>query len=313
VKILITGSRGVVGAKLVEVLLERGHLVVGVDLLHYIRTYPENSSERFEYHRADIGEYRQISGVIDAFEPDIVYNCAAEFGRWNGEGYYEQVWKSNVIGMKHIIRLQEKRGFRLVHCSSSEVYGDYEATMFEDVLQNHAIEQLNDYALSKRVNEIQIANSIKANSTESVLVRIFNTYGPGEWYHPFRSVNCIFTYRLLTGQPITVYSGHTRSSTYVDDCVNGLANIADNFYSGKVYNLACEDHHTIERLAELIVKEAGADPDLIQRSKHSEPMTTMHKRVRSTQAQQDLSFTATVSLEEGVHRTVAWMRKFYDL
>ena len=56
----------------------------------------------------------------------MVYNCAAEFGRWNGEDYFEQVWKSNLIGLKNIIRLQEKHDFKLIHFSSSEVYGDYE-------------------------------------------------------------------------------------------------------------------------------------------------------------------------------------------
>ena len=99
--------------------------------------------------------------------------------------------------MKNIIRLQEEIGFKLVHCSSSEVYGDYRNVMYEELLDNVAINQMNDYAMSKRVNEMQIKNSNTMFNTESVVVRIFNTYGPGEWYHPFRSVNCLFTYNLL--------------------------------------------------------------------------------------------------------------------
>ena len=130
-KILITGVLGVVGSKLEEVLLSRGHEVFGVDLMHTDRNYGHGLGKvsNDNYFRCDIGEYRQIKDVIEHVSPDLVYNCAAEFGRWNGEDYFEQVWKSNLIGLKNIIRLQEKLDFKLIHFSSSEVYGDYERKM----------------------------------------------------------------------------------------------------------------------------------------------------------------------------------------
>ena len=60
------------------------------------------------YVRCDVGEYRQLQRLFESMGPfDYVYHCAAEFGRWNGEDYYENLWKSNVIGTKHVIRLQE--------------------------------------------------------------------------------------------------------------------------------------------------------------------------------------------------------------
>ena len=224
-KILITGVLGVVGSKLEEILLSRGHKVFGVDLHHTNRVYGHGLGKLKDenYFRCDISEYRQISEVIEHVKPDLVYNCAAEFGRWNGEHFYEKVWKSNAIGLKNIIRLQEKMKFKLVHCSSSEVYGDYRNVMYEDLLNNVAITQMNDYAMSKRVNEMQIQNSKTLFDTETVVVRIFNTYGPGEWYHPFRSVNCLFTYNLLNGKDITCFKGHTRTSTYVYDCARTIS------------------------------------------------------------------------------------------
>ena len=53
----------------------------------------------------------------------------------------------------------------------------------------HEIKQMNDYAMSKWVNEMQVRNSAIQYGTESVVVRLFNTYGPGEYYSPYRSVN----------------------------------------------------------------------------------------------------------------------------
>ena len=314
-RILVTGSLGVVGSKLREVLESRGHSVFGADLYHTNARYGHGLGkvDNDNYFRCDISEYRQIQDVVEHVKPDLVYNCAAEFGRWNGENFYEKVWKSNAIGFKNIIRLQEKHGFKLVHTSSSEVYGDYSDIMYEDVLNKVPIDQMNDYAISKRVNEMQVKNSMTMYDTQSVMVRLFNTYGPGEWFHPFRSVNCLFTYNLLHGLPITLYRGHTRTSTYIYDCVRTLANIADNFKPGETYNIASDHHHSIEELIEWIVKETGANPNLVTYDEKSEILTTKDKYVNSEKAREDLNHEDTTSLQDGVKKTVDWMREYYGV
>ena len=313
-KILVTGVLGVVGSKLKEVLSERGHDVFGIDLFHTNENYGHGLGKvkADNYFRCDISSYRQLDTVVNYVKPDLVYNCAAEFGRWNGEHFYEQVWNTNAVGTKNIIRLQEKLGFKLVHTSSSEVYGDYQDVMYEDVMKNIAIDQMNDYAMSKRVNEMQIKNSKIMYDTESVVVRIFNTYGDGEWYHPFRSVNCVFTYNLLHNKPITVFKGHRRTSTYVYDCVNTIANIVDNFIPGETYNIASDTLHTIEELTDIILKHTGVNSNLVS-YKDSEILTTKDKLVNIDKARRDLNHENSISLDEGVKRTVLWMKKYYNI
>jgi dTDP-glucose 4,6-dehydratase len=315
-KILVTGSKGVVGQKLVIELKNRGNQLFGVDLLHqpgetgYIQ---HMSNEAWNYSRCDIGEYRQIERIIKKAGPfDVVYNCAAEFGRWNGEDYYEQMWHSNLIGLKNLIRLQEEYQFKLVHFSSSEVYGDYEGTMREDVLDKVEIKQLNDYAISKWANEMQIRNSVQMFNTQTVIVRLFNTYGPGEYYHPYRSVNCKFCYHALQQLPIVVYKGHFRSSTYIDDCVKTIANISDNFIPSRVYNIGSDQFHDIETLAELIWDYTEAPNELIE-YKESEILTTKIKRVDISLSKRELNHQQTISLEEGIRKTIDWMKDYYRL
>ena len=315
-RILVTGSKGVIGQKLVSELKTRGHSVFGVDLLHHEgeRGYIQKmGNENWEYARCDIGEFRQLERVFKTTGPyDMVYNCAAEFGRWNGEDYYEQMWKSNLIGLKNLIRLQEELCFKMVHFSSSEVYGDYEGIMKEDVMDKIEIKQMNDYAISKWANEMQIRNSRILSNTETVIVRLFNTYGPGEYYHPYRSVNCKFCYHSLMNLPITVYRGHMRSSTYVDDCVSTLANIVDNFIPGRVYNIGSDQFHSIETLADIIWSYTGAPRDLIE-YRESEKLTTKIKKVDISLSVKELGHKQTVSLEEGVKLTIEWMKKYYGL
>ena len=315
-RILVTGSKGVVGQKLVSVLKKRGHSVFGVDIQHHpgeLGYIQRMSNEEWTYSRCDIGEYRQIERVLRQAGPfDLVYNCAAEFGRWNGEDYFEQMWKSNLIGLKNIIRLQEEMKFKLVHFSSSEVYGDYEQTMYEDVMDKFEIKQMNDYAISKWANEMQIRNSMQVFNTETVVVRLFNTYGPGEYYHPYRSVNCKFCYHALYGLPITVFKGHFRSSTFIDDCVNTVANISNNFIPGRVYNIGSDQFHDIETLADIIWNYTGASKDLIV-YKESEMLTTKIKKTDIALSVKELDHKQTISLEEGVKQTIDWMKDYYRI
>ena len=84
------------------------------------------------------------------------------------------------------------------------------------------IKQLNDYAMTKWVGEMQVMNSAAMHGTESVRVRLFNTYGPGEYYSPYRSVICLFAYSALLDRPYTVYLGHHRTSSYIDDTVRNI-------------------------------------------------------------------------------------------
>ncbi len=315
-KILITGSRGVVGTWLSKMLEAKNHNVFGIDLFHAFGEkgwQHEMSKGSFTYSRCDVADYRQIERVVRQAGPfDYVYHTAAEFGRWNGEDYYEQVWRTNAIGTKNIIRLQEEYGFKLIHFSSSEVYGDYKDIMIESVMENVEIKQLNDYALSKWVNEQQIQNSVAQYNTKTVVVRLFNTYGPGEWYHPYRSVNCKFTYHALHGLPVVVYQGHKRTSTYLEDTVRTLSNIIDNFKPGEVYNIGGSEEHTIEELVKLVWKYSGADESLITMSE-SEILTTKVKHVDVSKSIRDLNHKNSISLEDGVEKTVAWMRDYYKL
>jgi dTDP-glucose 4,6-dehydratase len=313
---LVTGGLGTVGAGLIKELRVRGHHVVSCDLTHQhdeVGFSLRTDVEAPLYARCDIGEFRQIERVFERLGPfDYVYNCAAEFGRWNGEDFYETLWHTNAVGTKNIIRLQERLKFRLIHFSSSEVYGDWPELMVESVMDDYEIKQMNDYAMTKWVNEMQIRNSAIQYSTESVVVRLFNTYGPGEYYSPYRSVNCRFLYCALMGLPYTVFRGHYRTSTYLADTVRTVANIIENFKPGETYNIGGVNHHSIEELSDVVLKVAGADPSIVE-YRESEILTTKIKRVDISKSVRDLGHHNSYDLEEGMRFTANWMRSAYNI
>jgi dTDP-glucose 4,6-dehydratase len=214
------------------------------------------------------------------------------------------------VGTKNILKMQEKKRFRMVFFGSAEVYGDYDGVMSEDVMDKVPIKQMNDYAISKWVNELQIMNSAKMFGTETVRVRLFNVYGPGEHYTPYRGWIPKFIYKALKGEPYTVYLGHKRTLEYVEDVCRALANIMDNFKPGEVYNLGGDQQYEIKYISDLILKTLGKDDSKVV-YKEAEPFTTRIKTPDSTKAKRDLNFKLTVPVEEGMRRTVEWFKNRY--
>ena len=307
-KILVTGGAGFIGTNLVNELEKRGHEVTACDVYN---------TEREHYIRADVRNFRQIERIFDNHTFDFVYHLAAEYGRWNGEDYYENLWQTNVIGTKHMLRLQEKQKFRMIFFSSAEVYGDYTGVMTEDVMEKNPIKdtyQMNDYAITKWAGELMCMNSAKMFGTETVRVRPVNCYGPHEHYTPYRGFIPKFIYHALYNKPYTVFKGHTRIIDFVEDSCRTWANIAENFIPGEVYNVAGrpEWERDIKQYSDLILEAVGRDDSLVH-YEEAEPFTTQIKTIDCSKAIRDLDHNPVISPEDGIARTVEWMKEYYRI
>ena len=307
-KILVTGGAGFIGTNLVHELESLGHEVYAIDLYN---------TEREHYSRVDVKNYRQIERIFGDNMFDYVYHLAAEYGRWNGEDYYENLWQTNVIGTKHLLRLQEKLQFRMIFFSSAEVYGDYTGVMTEDVMEKNPSRdtyQMNDYAITKWAGELMCMNSAKMFGTETVRVRPVNCYGPHEHYTPYRGFIPKFIYHALHNKPYTVFEGHKRIIDFVEDSCRTWANIVDNYIPGEVYNVAGrpEWERDIREYSDLVLSAVGRDDSLVT-YEEAEPFTTKVKTIDCSRAIRDLRHNPRVTPEEGIARTVDWMRQYYRI
>lgn len=302
--ILVTGGLGAIGRPLVDELKKRGNEVWVAEARH--ANFPN-------FIRCDVGEYRQVEHVFSAHAFDYVFHLAAEFGRKNGEEFYELLWKTNAVGMRNMLEMQERYRFRMIFPSSSEVYGKtYSGLMTEDVPEKVAVRLGNDYAICKWVNEMQILNSQDRAGTETVRWRFSNVYGPGEYYTDYRSVVCLFIYRALHNMPYTVYTGGKRAFLYIDDAVRTVANIVERFKPGEVYNIANRELYDMREISDLILKILGKDDSQIT-YKEEDLTATVVKDVDNTKAVRELDHKQTISLEEGLRRTIEWQKKVYEI
>jgi len=302
-KILVTGCMGTLGKPLRRELQRRGHEVWGCDLQHH---------GLHNYIRADVSNYRQLERVFEQ-DYDYVYHLAAEFGRVNGEEYYDTLWATNVIGTRNILEWQKRKGFKLIFSSSSEIYGESEEKILSEELPlQKPIVQHNDYAVTKWVNEVQIMNFEKRFELPIVRLRFFNAYGPGEHYHRYRSVVCLFCYRALLGIPYEVFEGYHRVFMYIDDFIPTLANVCERFTPGQVYNIGGSEYRSVRELSDIILDYTGADPSLVTympEDKHN----VVNKRPAIALAQDEFDHQLNISLEEGVPATIDWMIEEYGI
>jgi len=303
-KILVTGGKGTIGTPLVEELSAQGHEVWQCDLSHQ---RDEN------YIRADISNYRQLERVFEANDYDYVYHLAAEFGRINGEEYYDTLWQTNAIGTRNILEWQKKKGFKLIFASSSEIYGDnYDGILSEDLSDMSSIIQQNDYAITKWVNEIQIMNFEKRYDNQCMRLRFFNAYGPGEYYHNYRSVVCLFCYRALFDLPYQVYRGYHRVFMFIDDFIPTLAKACKKFTPGTVCNIGGREYRSVEELSNIALEYTGKGDKLVEylpEDKHN----VVNKRPDISRAELLFNHNPTIPLEVGVPKTIDWMKSVYKI
>lgn len=302
--ILVTGGRGFIGTNLTNELRSRGHDVWTCDVLQ---------GEDPQHVKADTGEYQQMDSLFRKRKFDVVYHLAAEYGRWNGEDHYQNLWRTNVVGTKNMLRLQEQHRFKMIFFSSAEVYGDYDQLMSEDVMERVPLKQMNDYAISKWAGELQCLNHAAMFGVEVVRVRPVGCYGPHEYYSPYRGVIPIFVYSALHGRTFTVHGGHKRIFDYVEDTCRTFANIVDNFIPGEVYNVGSREDWAIgiEELADIVLRTTGASKTLAEH-KGEEGFTTRVKVVDFSKSRRDLKHDPKIDIHEGIRRYAEWCRKVYN-
>ena len=219
-QILITGSAGLVGAALREVLVRAGHCVVGLDLRAI---------------GAEQGDVRDPARVRKALQGcDGVVHLAGVSRVVVGECDPELCWDTNVHGLANLIGALEQQAFPpwLVFASSREVYGDAECL---PATEDASLRPVNAYARSKVQGEMLVAQAAERGLRTSI-VRLSNVYGRVNDY-PDRVIPA-FAWAAALGTPMRVEGGdNTFDFTHIDDVVPGLLRIIERLAPDKAASL----------------------------------------------------------------------------
>ena len=301
-RILVTGGAGFLGSHLIDRLLADGHDVICVD--NFFTGRKQNIEHlighpRFELMRHDVTLPLYV-------EVDEIYNLACPASPVHYQHDPVQTTKTSVLGAINMLGLARRLKCRILQASTSEVYGDPSVhPQTEGYWGNvNPIGPRACYDEGKRCAETLFFDYHRQYGLEIKVARIFNTYGPRMDPNDGRVVSN-FVVHALQGKPITIYGDgmQTRSFCYVDDLIDAfvlfMRSPADVI--GPL-NLGNPGEFRIKELAALVLEMTGSRSKLAYL-----PLPQDDPRQRRPdigQARQHLKWQPTVSLRQGLLRTI---------
>ena len=309
---LVTGGAGFIGSHLCARLLGDGLEVVCVDNL--VTGSRDNlralaPSPAFQYVEHDV---IQPFGPELARPVDFVFHLASPA---SPVGYFRHPLETalvNSVGTHNTLELARRSGARFVLASTSEIYGDpLEHPQREEYWGNvNSVGPRSPYDEGKRFAEALTTIYVREYGVDARIIRIFNCYGPHSDPDDGRIVPNFVT-QALTGRPLTIYGSgcQTRSLCYVSDLIDGLVRAARvSSVAGRVYNLGNPEEHTVLDFARIIRRLAGSASEIVFRPPLSED-EPQRRCPDIARARAELGWEPRVDLEEGLSRTIAWMRE----
>ncbi|MDP2624841.1 MAG: SDR family oxidoreductase [Candidatus Peregrinibacteria bacterium] len=309
-KILITGGAGFLGSHLCETLLEQGHEVIALDSL---LTGDRSNLEGFEDHKKfrfiqhDITE--DLNGLELPDNLDRVYHLACPASPVDYQEHPLRTLHVSSQGTWNMLQLALDQGARFLFTSTSEVYGDPKEHPQKESYWGHVnpIGPRSCYDEGKRFAESLIVNFKATYPLDARMVRIFNTYGPRMRKQDGRVIPN-FIGQALAGEPITIYGdgSQTRSFCYVSDMMKGLIGVMETKEFEGPVNWGNPQERTVRKLAETVIKLTNSSSTIEECPLPQDDPTRRCPDI--SKAKSLLGFEPEVSLEEGLQKTIDWIR-----
>ncbi len=306
---LVTGVAGFIASRVVEMLLEAGHTVVGVDNLNdaYDQRLKDYRLARltrragFVFHTLDITDRDAVFALGEEHAFDAVINLAARAGvRYSVENPWVYL-ETNATGVLNLLEMSRRAGVpKFVQASTSSLYGEGNAVPYREDANTDRV--LSPYAASKKAAEALCYTYHRLYGLDVTVFRYFTVYGPAGRpdMAPFRFIQWI-----SEGRPLRLFGdgSQSRDFTYVDDIARGtLLGLKPLGY--EVINLGNDRPYTVRELIALIERAVGRKANIVHEPRHPADVETTWASIEK--ARRLLGWEPTISLPEGIQRTVAW-------
>ncbi|MFH1285246.1 MAG: UDP-glucuronic acid decarboxylase family protein [Candidatus Micrarchaeota archaeon] len=305
-RILVSGGAGFIGSHLCE-RLAKEHDVVCIDNLI---TGEKRNLEgiKVEFVEHDVTE--ALPKEITASKFDVIFNLASPASPIDYANYPIETLLVGSIGTRNMLELAVKNKARILHTSTSEVYGDpLEHPQKESYWGNvNSMGPRSCYDESKRFAEALCMAYFRKKKANVVMSRIFNTYGPKMRANDGRVIPN-FIAQSLEGKPLTIYGSgkQTRSFCYVSDMTDALIKLAFSKFTGEVFNVGNPRERTMLELAEIVGKTCGVKAKI--EFKELPVDDPLKRKPDITKIKKALGWEPKIEIEEGLKSTVDYFRK----
>ncbi len=297
---LITGAAGFIGSNLANYLVREGHQVRGLDDLS--AGNPQSLSPDILFTRGDVNDRPKLWTLLQ--EVDCVYHLAARVAVPESVLYPREYNATNVGGTVSLMEAMRDVGVhRVVFVSSGAVYGDQGTQPLKETAFPNP---RSPYAVSKLAAEYYVRTIGDLWGIESVSLRVFNAYGPGQHLPPSHPpVIPNFLRQAMRGGTLVMHGdgNQTRDYVYVDDVVTALIAAATApGINQMVINIGSGQETSIRGLVRMVTAVTGAKIEVINNPRTSPGVSRMCADL--SLARDKLGYQPRFSLEEGLRLTI---------
>lgn len=320
-KLLVTGGAGFIGSAVVRQAVRDGHEVVNLDKLTYAANLANvasvDNAPGYVFEQADICDSAALDTLFKKHRPDIVMHLAAESHVDRSIDGPATFVETNITGTYTLLEAaraywnQAGRadGFRFHHISTDEVFGSLgEEGQFTETTP---YDPRSPYSASKAASDHLVRAWHETYGLPVVLSNCSNNYGP--FHFPEKLVPVVIL-NALHGKPIPIYGDgkNVRDWLFVEDHANALLTVATKGAEGRSYNIGGEAEVSNLDLVQMICTLLDARKP--QNAPHSSLITFVDDRpghdrryaIDPTRIKNELDWTPSVTLEQGLARTVDW-------
>ena len=301
---LVTGGAGFIGSNLVRGLLREGHRVTVLDDLssgHFCNV----DGLPIRFIEADVRKPRILAKAVQG--ADTVFHLAASVGNKRSIDSPSRDAEVNVLGTVRLLEAARRAGVRkFVTSSSAGIFGELKTI---PIREDHPVEPDTPYGASKLCAEKETLAYGKLHGMETVCLRYFNVYGPGQRFDAYGNVIPIFVFRMLRGQPIEIFGDGEQTRDFVNVVDVVQANMRAAVTPGAVgaFNIGSGTRVTVNELVRRLQAGSGMKPDVIYAAPRAGDVRDSLADISA--ARQAFGFNPSVSLEEGLGAYCDWARQ----
>ena len=307
-RLLITGGAGFVGSNLVRNLLNIGHEVIVID--DFTSGRMSLVDKRAKLIVGSIIDEEKLKECFDC-KPDFVFHLAAFFANQNSVDHPSLDLEVNGMGIIKILEYSQRAKVKkFIYTSSSCVYGNGNLMHEED----KTFTPDTPYAITKLLGERYCTFWAKHHGLNVNIVRLFNTYGPGEFPGKYRNVIPNFIKLAYEGKPlpITGTGNETRDFTFVEDTVRGLCEVLfGETNTGEIFNIATGEQTSINTTATIINNYTKNNAGIEYYSRRNWDHV-MQRCASVNKAKDIVGFHSKAHLEEGIVATCEWIKDNWE-
>lgn len=323
-KILVTGGAGFIGSAVVRLAISRGHEVVNVDALTYAACLDNVASvsdnQYYVFKRADIRDRAALDEIFAETKPDVVMHLAAESHVDRSIDGPSDFIETNITGTFNMLEAARKYwldhgksdGFRFHHISTDEVYGSLPADPSAQFTEDTSYDPRSPYSASKAASDHLVRAWAETYGLPVVLSNCSNNYGP--FHFPEKLIPVVII-NALAGKPLPIYGdgSNVRDWLYVEDHADALLLVVEKGALGRSYNIGGENERSNLELVQTICsildelrpRSEGKYADLIT-FVTDRPGHDARYAIDPTRIREELGWRPSVTVEEGLHKTVEW-------